>query len=278
MGAWYWGLVKDQFTADDEVRKRVAEITKGKTTDRDKVTAVYDYVVAEDALRRARVRHPRLQAVPLHADLRARVRRLQRQGDAHRHDAQGARHPRDDRHRPHGAARRLRRLRRRASRPSITPSPTCRRSTCTSTAPPNTRARPSSRPWTAARSRSRSTRASRSSSTCPIRRATASVTSRSVDGDARGRRLGADRLARHGERRVRLVAGACATTPSRSASSASRKTSATDLPGIEVTSVDANDLENVEVAPDLKVRARVPQFARRDQNMLSVPVGPAITW
>jgi hypothetical protein len=45
MGAWYWGLVKDQFTADNEVRKRVAEITKGKTTDREKVTAIYDYVV-----------------------------------------------------------------------------------------------------------------------------------------------------------------------------------------------------------------------------------------
>ncbi|HEY1959784.1 MAG TPA: DUF3857 domain-containing protein [Polyangiaceae bacterium] len=45
MGAWYWGLVKDQFNADDEVRRRVAEITKGKTTDRDKVNAVYDYVV-----------------------------------------------------------------------------------------------------------------------------------------------------------------------------------------------------------------------------------------
>ncbi len=45
MGAWYWGLVKDQFVADDEVRRRVAEITKGKTTERDKVNAVYDYVV-----------------------------------------------------------------------------------------------------------------------------------------------------------------------------------------------------------------------------------------
>ncbi len=45
MGLWYWGLVKDQFTADDEVRKRVAEITKGKKTDREKIQAVYDYVV-----------------------------------------------------------------------------------------------------------------------------------------------------------------------------------------------------------------------------------------
>jgi transglutaminase-like putative cysteine protease/tetratricopeptide (TPR) repeat protein len=45
MGAWYWGLVKDQFVADDEVRRRVQEITKGKTTPRDKVNAIYDYVV-----------------------------------------------------------------------------------------------------------------------------------------------------------------------------------------------------------------------------------------
>ena len=42
MGRWYWGLVKDQFVADDEVRRRVAEITKGLATERDKVRAVYD--------------------------------------------------------------------------------------------------------------------------------------------------------------------------------------------------------------------------------------------
>lgn len=45
MGRWYWGLVKDQFTADDEVRKRVAEITKGITDEKAKIRAVYDYVV-----------------------------------------------------------------------------------------------------------------------------------------------------------------------------------------------------------------------------------------
>ncbi len=45
MGRWYWGLVKDQFVADDEVRRRVAEITKGRTTEREKVRAVYDFVV-----------------------------------------------------------------------------------------------------------------------------------------------------------------------------------------------------------------------------------------
>ncbi len=45
MGQWYWGLVKDQFIADDEVRRRVAEVTKGLKTDKEKVRAVYDYVV-----------------------------------------------------------------------------------------------------------------------------------------------------------------------------------------------------------------------------------------
>jgi tetratricopeptide (TPR) repeat protein len=45
MGRWYWGLVRDQFTADDEVRRRVAEITKGLTDDKAKVRAVYDFVV-----------------------------------------------------------------------------------------------------------------------------------------------------------------------------------------------------------------------------------------
>ncbi len=45
MGKWYWGLVKDQFLADDEVRKRAFEITRGKKTEREKIAAVYDFVV-----------------------------------------------------------------------------------------------------------------------------------------------------------------------------------------------------------------------------------------
>src|SRR5580700_73209 len=47
MGRWYWGLVRDQFVADDEVRRRVAEVTKGLKTDDEKVRAVYDYVVTK---------------------------------------------------------------------------------------------------------------------------------------------------------------------------------------------------------------------------------------
>lgn len=45
MANWYWGLVKDQFVADDEVRRRVAEATRGLTDPRAKVRAIYDYVV-----------------------------------------------------------------------------------------------------------------------------------------------------------------------------------------------------------------------------------------
>jgi tetratricopeptide (TPR) repeat protein len=45
VGRWYWGLVKDQFNADAEVRRRVAEITKGLTDERAKVKAIYDFVV-----------------------------------------------------------------------------------------------------------------------------------------------------------------------------------------------------------------------------------------
>jgi len=45
MAQWYWGLVKDQFVADDEIRLRAAAATKGLTDERAKVRAVYDYVV-----------------------------------------------------------------------------------------------------------------------------------------------------------------------------------------------------------------------------------------
>jgi tetratricopeptide (TPR) repeat protein len=45
MATWYWGLVKDQFVADDEVKRRVADATRGKTDERAKVRAIYDYVV-----------------------------------------------------------------------------------------------------------------------------------------------------------------------------------------------------------------------------------------
>lgn len=45
VGRWYWGLVKDQFIPDDEVRRRAEALTKGLTDERAKVRAIYDYVV-----------------------------------------------------------------------------------------------------------------------------------------------------------------------------------------------------------------------------------------
>ena len=44
LGHWYWGLVKDQFDLDDETRKLAKKIAEGKTTDVDKVKAVYEWV------------------------------------------------------------------------------------------------------------------------------------------------------------------------------------------------------------------------------------------
>ena len=45
VASWYAGLAKDQLKPDDEVRRRVAALTKGLTDPADKVRAIYDYVV-----------------------------------------------------------------------------------------------------------------------------------------------------------------------------------------------------------------------------------------
>lgn len=45
LGAWYWGLVKDQLDLDPETRKLAREITQGKTTEEEKVRAVFGWVV-----------------------------------------------------------------------------------------------------------------------------------------------------------------------------------------------------------------------------------------
>jgi tetratricopeptide (TPR) repeat protein len=44
MGRWYAGLEKDRRRPNEEIRSRAAELTKGKTTDIEKVEALYDYV------------------------------------------------------------------------------------------------------------------------------------------------------------------------------------------------------------------------------------------
>ncbi|MDC0748502.1 DUF3857 domain-containing protein [Polyangium mundeleinium] len=43
VGAWYWGLAREQFDVDDEVRKRARELTKGLTDDAAKVKAIYKF-------------------------------------------------------------------------------------------------------------------------------------------------------------------------------------------------------------------------------------------
>jgi tetratricopeptide (TPR) repeat protein len=45
LGKWYWGLSQDMFDVDDETRKLAREITKGLTTDDQKVRAVYNWVI-----------------------------------------------------------------------------------------------------------------------------------------------------------------------------------------------------------------------------------------
>jgi len=43
VGSWYWGLAREQFDVDDEVRKRARELTKGLTDDAAKVRAIYRF-------------------------------------------------------------------------------------------------------------------------------------------------------------------------------------------------------------------------------------------
>jgi tetratricopeptide (TPR) repeat protein len=44
LGAWYWGLVQEQLDLDEETRNKLKEITRDKTTDLEKVKAVYAWV------------------------------------------------------------------------------------------------------------------------------------------------------------------------------------------------------------------------------------------
>ncbi|MEO0326372.1 MAG: DUF3857 domain-containing protein, partial [Myxococcota bacterium] len=46
VGAWWWGLVQDQLTLDDGLRRTVRQLVRGKTSARDKVVAIHDWVVA----------------------------------------------------------------------------------------------------------------------------------------------------------------------------------------------------------------------------------------
>lgn len=45
VGRWYWGLVREQLVLDDRLRGIVRELTAGLTTDRDRVRAIYRWVI-----------------------------------------------------------------------------------------------------------------------------------------------------------------------------------------------------------------------------------------
>lgn len=45
LGRWYWGLSKDQLDLDEETRRLAREITKDRTTDLERVKAVYEWVI-----------------------------------------------------------------------------------------------------------------------------------------------------------------------------------------------------------------------------------------
>lgn len=45
VGSWFWALSKDQLDSDEELKKKVSELTRGKTEELEKIRAVYDYVV-----------------------------------------------------------------------------------------------------------------------------------------------------------------------------------------------------------------------------------------
>ncbi len=44
---WYWHLIRDQLRMNDEMRAKLAEITRGKKTRYEKIRAVYDWVVTD---------------------------------------------------------------------------------------------------------------------------------------------------------------------------------------------------------------------------------------
>lgn len=45
VGRWYWGLIAEQLRADDRVREIVQRVTRGLTAPRDKVRAIYNWVI-----------------------------------------------------------------------------------------------------------------------------------------------------------------------------------------------------------------------------------------
>jgi tetratricopeptide (TPR) repeat protein len=46
-GRWYWNLIKKQHEVSDEIREKVRELTASAKNDRDKIRAIYNFVVTE---------------------------------------------------------------------------------------------------------------------------------------------------------------------------------------------------------------------------------------
>ena len=86
VGRYWWGLVRDQLTPNDELRQTVEQVLKGVDRKDDQAVVPRRLRLRGDQhpLRGAGVRHPRLQAVPGGPGARAPLRRLQGQGVAHR--------------------------------------------------------------------------------------------------------------------------------------------------------------------------------------------------
>jgi transglutaminase-like putative cysteine protease/tetratricopeptide (TPR) repeat protein len=47
VGAWYWGLARDKLDVDDDVRQLARSLVAGKTTEQEKVAAIYHYAATE---------------------------------------------------------------------------------------------------------------------------------------------------------------------------------------------------------------------------------------
>ena len=82
VGAWYWRLVEESLSADDEIRRTARGLVKRGMTRRRARARRARLRRQGDPVRRARVRHPRLQALQGHAGAGAPLRRLQGQGGA----------------------------------------------------------------------------------------------------------------------------------------------------------------------------------------------------
>ncbi len=44
---WYWGMIREQHESSDELRRKVRELCAGKSTEQEKIRAIYDFVVTE---------------------------------------------------------------------------------------------------------------------------------------------------------------------------------------------------------------------------------------